>query len=104
MKRVWIAVAVAPMALALVSSGAPAAPATAIDASGAWDGALPAGQAKGFVTARWGLPGERGPSEGGGPRRKYFKLTASGRRRLAESEQLLIRPHPRPAATAEARQ
>ncbi len=53
--------------------------------------ALSAAQAKGYVTAEWELPEQRGPSEGGGPPRKYFELTATGRRTLAESDELLTR-------------
>ncbi len=44
--------------------------------------ALAALQHKGYVHAEWALP-EQG-SEGGGPPRKYFELTAEGRQVLAE--------------------
>lgn len=44
---------------------------------------LSALQSKGFVSAEWAIPGEN--SEGGGPPRKYFELTAEGQRALAEA-------------------
>ena len=46
--------------------------------------ALSACQKKGYVTAEWSIPGETG-SEGGGPPRKYFELTADGRQALEEA-------------------
>jgi DNA-binding PadR family transcriptional regulator len=67
--------------------------------------ALSACQAKGYVTAEWSIPGETG-SEGGGPPRKYFELTAAGRKALAETEAEEREQKPAPRrrqATAEAR-
>lgn len=47
--------------------------------------ALSAMQAKGYLTADWELPGTGG-SPSGGPPRKYFEITAEGRRALAEPQ------------------
>lgn len=44
--------------------------------------ALAALQHKGYVSAEWALPEQK--SEGGGPPRKYFELTAEGRQVLVE--------------------
>ena len=62
-------------------------------------------QAKGYVTAEWSIPGATG-SEGGGPPRKYFELTAAGRKALAEAAAEEREREPRSRgrhATAEAR-
>ena len=48
--------------------------------------ALAALQHKGYVSAEWAIPGGGSEgSEGGGPPRKYFELTAEGQRALAEA-------------------
>ncbi len=67
--------------------------------------ALSAVQAKGFATAEWSIPGATG-SEGGGPPRKYFQLTAAGSKALddARAEDRARQPAARRGqATAEAR-
>lgn len=46
--------------------------------------ALSSLQAKGYVTAEWELP-EGGATSHTGPPRKYFELTAEGRKALAEA-------------------
>ena len=56
--------------------------------------ALSALQAKGYLTAEWSLP--EAESEGGGPPRKYFELTAAGRQ--------LVPPQTRRGATKLARE
>jgi DNA-binding PadR family transcriptional regulator len=48
--------------------------------------ALSSLQAKGYVMAEWELPEERETSHGGPPR-KYFELTADGRRALAATQE-----------------
>ena len=66
--------------------------------------ALSAMQAKGYLTAEWELPGTGGSSSGGPPR-KYFEVTAEGRRVLAETQAASRHtPETRRAAIAEARQ
>lgn len=60
--------------------------------------ALSAVQAKGFVEAEWSLPSDG--SEGGGPPRKYFEITTSGReavRRAAAAERSSSGRSARPA-------
>jgi DNA-binding PadR family transcriptional regulator len=57
--------------------------------------ALSAVQAKGYASAEWEIP-EDGGSEGGGPPRKYFELTALGRAALSH-EHALARAEARPA-------
>jgi DNA-binding PadR family transcriptional regulator len=54
--------------------------------------ALSSVQAKGYVTAEWELP-EGGATSSTGPPRKYFELTADGRKALAEAE-AASRPKP----------
>lgn len=46
--------------------------------------ALAAAQAKGFLRSEWELPDGGRPASG--PPRKYYELTAAGRRALAEAK------------------
>lgn len=47
--------------------------------------ALASAASKGFVSAEWEAPGARPP--GSGPLRKYYELTAAGRRVLEQATQ-----------------
>ncbi len=49
--------------------------------------ALAAAEAKGFLTSEWEDPNAR--PRGSGPLRKYYELTAEGRRALIEAQQAI---------------